>query len=483
MAIFGFGKDKKEGGGSPELVLAYLEDAQRVRAPFTLAGRGKVEAAAILQSLDEVEGTATFQVTGSLVADKGASIDLVFIQEGLRLGASARLVENRPGVAVVELPEALELKERRGMPRARVNPKEGATVTALTGLFEGVGITGVLENVSESGARVRVEKGMSIKGEKRLHLGEGLVPVGQAFILVKLNKVPKCPGVMELEGKAVYLDTGGNGLSIGMKFNRTKTDVAAGLRGMVASRTSAIPTTLPPKARRTREAPSTGLLADEPLVPAPRQPAPPPKAPEVAAEPKPEPARPSSVEPVETLAPAANLPLPPATLEAKAPATLEAKASATLEAKASAGPPEPPDNESPATAARSATMLRLKKRSRAVIALARTAAFEEILKGFLQEDGYGRVLTTIFPDEVFEFLRQPNLGVLLLDGNMSVVESLEFVHKLRNAVHELPPIILAAEDISTAVVLAARRKGVTQLVVRPYALDAAFSALLSEQLH
>jgi CheY-like chemotaxis protein len=479
MAIFGFGKDKKEGGGSPELVLAYLEDAQRVRAPFVLAGPRRTETPAILQSLDEAEGTATFQLTGPLIADKGATIDLVFIQEGLRLGASARLVENRPGVAVVDLPEALELKERRGMPRARVNPKEGATVTALTGLFEGVGITGVLENVSESGARVRVEKGMSIKGEKRLHLGEGLVPVGQAFILVKLNKVPKCPGVMELEGKAVYLDTGGAGLSMGLKFNRTKADVAAGLRGMVASRTSAIPTTLPPKARRTREAPSAGLLADEPLVPAARQPAPPPKAPEpVATAPKPEPAKPVAEAPAAPQAP----PMPPAPPAPQALATHPLPASAAQAPLAPAGVHEP-EPENPGLAARSATLLRLKKRSRAVVALSRTAAFEDILKGFLQEDGYGRVLTTLFPDEVLEFLRQPNLGVLLLDGNMSVVESLEYVQKLRNAFLELPPIILAAEDISTAVVLAARRKGVTQLVVRPYALDAAFSALLSEQLH
>jgi len=162
MAIFGFGKDKKDNGNGSELVLAYLEDAQRVRAPFTLAGPRKAETPAILQSLDEAEGTATFQITGPLVAEKGNTVELVFIQEGLRLGGSGRLVENRPGVAVLELPEALEIKERRGQPRARLNPKEGATLTALTGLFEGVGITGVIENLSESGVRVRVEKGMSI---------------------------------------------------------------------------------------------------------------------------------------------------------------------------------------------------------------------------------------------------------------------------------------------------------------------------------
>ena len=135
-----------------------------------------------------------------------------------------------------------------------------------------------------------------------------------------------------------------------------------------------------------------------------------------------------------------------------------------------------------ASTAKGDSLMRLKKRSRAIIALSRTPAFNDILKGFLQEDGYGRVFTTTFPDEVIEFLRQPNLGVLLLDGNMGIVEALEFVVRLRSLIGQLPPIILAAEDISTAVVLAARRNGITQLVVRPYALDATFSTLLSEQI-
>ena len=450
MALFGFGKDKKEGGSGQdsELVLAYLEDAQRVRAPFTLQGPHKADVPAVLQSVDDAEGTATFQTTGPLVAEKGNPIDLIFIQEGLRLGGSTRLLEARPGVVVLELPEVLEIKERRKQPRARLNPKEGATLTALTGLFEGVGITGAVDNISESGVRVRVDKGMSIKGEKRLPLGVGLVPVGQPFILVKVNKLPKCPAAMELEGKAVYLDFNVSGLTIGLVFTRPKADVGAAIRGMVSSRTSVAPTVLPPKTRRKAEAQPSGLLADEPLL-APAPPKPP--------EPKPpEPVAPKPPEPVLVEAP------PPP--EPKAPE-----------------PAERPEEEAPAPV-KSDSLMRLKKRSRAVVALARTAASIELLRTFLQEEGYGRVLVTTFPEEIFEFLRQPNLGVLFLDGNMSIVEALEFVQKLRASFHEVPPVVLAAEDISTAVVLAARRNGVMQLVVRPYALDATFSTLLWEQL-
>jgi CheY-like chemotaxis protein len=459
MALFGFGKDKKDGGAQGELVLAWFEDAQRVRAPFILNGRSKTEVPAVLQGLDENEGTATFQTTGPLRADKGATVEFSFIQEGLRLGGSARLADVRPGIAVLELPEGLEVKERRGQPRARLNPKEGATCTALTGLFEGVGITGVIENISESGLRLRVEKAMSIKGEKRLPLGTALVPEGQPFMLIKLNKVPKCPAVMEVEGQAAYLEQGnGSGLAMGIRFAKPKADVASAIRSLVSSRTSPLPTSLPSKTRRKAEAQASSALADEPLVPTQRS------RPQAASKPQAAPA-PEAQAPQAPAAPQPSVPAPSAPVPAPA------------------APRETPEAPTPEeTQARQDPLLRLKKRSRAVVALTRTAAFTEMLKDFLQEDGFGRVLTTTFPDEVPELLRQPNLGVLLLDGDMSIVEALEFVQHLRSSGPGLPPVIVAAEDISTAVVLAARRNGVSQLVVRPYALDQAFSTLLASQL-
>jgi CheY-like chemotaxis protein len=424
-----------------------------VRAPFTLVGPRKTEVGATLQGMDETEGTVAFQLSGPLMADKGQTIDFIFIQESLRIGGSARLLENRPGVAILELPDNLELKERRGAPRARVNSKEGATLTALTGLFEGVGITGAIENVSESGLRVRVDKALSIKGEKRLPLGTGLVPVGQPFMLLKLNKVPKCPAVLELDGTAAYLDFNASGLAMGIKFSKPKSDVASALRGMVASRSSTAPSSLPAKTRRKAEAQSTNLLADEPLV-----------APQRSV--------PKAAEPAKPEAPVPEVKIPESPIpDVKAPAPAEPM------------PAEVPvEEEALASSPKSDSLMRLKKRSRAVVVLSRTAAFNDILKDFLQEDGFGRILTTTFPEEIFDLLRQPNLGVLLLDGNMSVVEALEFVQRLRTAFHDLPPIVLAAEDISTTIVLAARRNGVAQLVVRPYALDGAFSGLLAEQI-
>lgn len=50
MALFGFGKEKK-GGDASETVLAYLEDAQRVRAPITVLDARKKSASATIQGI------------------------------------------------------------------------------------------------------------------------------------------------------------------------------------------------------------------------------------------------------------------------------------------------------------------------------------------------------------------------------------------------------------------------------------------------
>ena len=437
MAIFGFGKDKKSGAGSSESVLAYFEEAQRLHTVFTLIGPKKTETRATLQSIDESAGTATFQVTAQVLADKGAKVSFIYIQEALRLGGSCHLVDQRPGQVVLELPDALHLKERRPCPRARLNPKEGATLTALTGLFEGIGITGIIENISETGARIRVEKAMNLKGEKRLPLGSALVPPGQVFMIIKLNKLPKCPSVMELEGKAVYLDTSAGGLTMGLTFNQPRADFASALRSLVNARTTAIPSTLPAKARRKQaEAASASLLDDEPLVPEPRRTLP--TVEETKA-------------PVAPVAPVASLPEPEEPAEA----------------------PAAPRNE---------LLLRLKKRSRAVVALTPNAVFCDLLSGFLQEEGYGRILVTASLEEFLEFLQQPNLGLILLDGHQGTLEALEFVRKIKDVFHDLPPIILAAEDVSTSIVMAAHRSGVSQMLVKPYALDTALADLLTSQM-
>lgn len=442
MALFGFGKEKREGGGS-DLVMAYLEDAQRVRCPFLVKDGRKLEHPGVLQAMDEESGTMNLQVTGSFSADKGSKIEVVFVHEGLRLGAASRLAEIRGTTVVVEIPEELELLERRKLARARMNAKEGATLTGLSSLFEGVGINGILENISEGGCRVRVEKAINIKDQKRLGIGMALVSVGHSFMILKLNKVPRCPAVMEPSGKVAYLEEAAGGLVLGLCFD--KTEYTAVLRSMVSSRAGAIPTAVPPRARRKTVA---DIQDDEPLAHAKPEklPEPPPPAKAVELPKEPEPLSPE--------------PAPPAPLEL------------------------PPSNSGPAeplASTRNAPLLRLKKRARSVLILS-SAGHGAMLQGYLQEEGYARVLLAVGWDEVVAQLQSPGVHVLLVDTERPVLESLEMVQRLKDAGLALPPIVLAADEVSRALVIAAHRVGIAQLLVKPYGMDDSLSGLLEQHM-
>jgi len=450
MALFGFGKDKKEAGAASEIVLAYLEEAQRNRTPFTLVGPRKTEVQATLVGIDEAAGSLAFQAAAAPVVDKGSRVELIFIQEGLRVGGSGGVADLRGTQVQVSLPETLDLKERRSQPRARLNPKEGATLTALTGLFEGVGITGVVENISEGGARVRVEKAMSIKGEKRLPLSTILVPPGQPFMLIKVNHAPKCPAVLELEGRAVFLEQSVGGLVMGIAFDPPKADVATALRGLVASRTSPVPAALPAKARRR---PETALVEPGPAGGGPVE--------LRHADPRP-------------TVPKGPAPAPEGTRAA------EALPAAAAPAPAPEAVPDRAETPDAAPAIRNDAVLRLRKRSRAVVALVPTPACADRMKEFLQEAGFGRVLVATDLHVLQEYLQQPNLAMVFLDGDLGALEALQLVNGLKSSLPALPPTILAVEEASTSLVLAARRHGVAQVLVKPYDLDAAFCDLLTQ---
>ncbi len=445
MAMFGSKKTKPSEGS--ELALAYLEDAQRVRAPLLLVDARDREVPTTLVSV--MEDKVILAPQGALTVDKGASLSLVLVLEGLRFKMATKLLETKQGSATVELPSEIVLAERRKRPRARINAREGATVTALTGLFDGVGITGTLENISETGFSVRVDRAMEVKTQRKMHMGPNLMPPGQALMLVKLAKLPKCP-TLELEGTVIHLDAA-QGLVIGIAFEKGKEGLLAPVRSLVAGRTGAIPTTVPPKARRLAE-PEPREEAEPAPKPAPKKepeavPTPPPPAPEAAA-PPPAPVLP----PVP--APAAPVPVAPE-------------------------PPPPP----PVPDERSNALLRVKKRARGLLLAMPGGAEREALVQYLVGDGYGRVLTADTLTELLEHTARPGLHLILVDGGVAELEGLALASFLRQSSDDgHPKVILAEGAVDSALVLGAREAGVAQILVKPYALDPEFRRMLEEHL-
>lgn len=434
MALFGFGKDRKDGA-IPEQVMAYLEDAQRVRCPFTLVDGRKAEYATTLAGIDEEAGTLSFQLAGPFLAEKGAKLELGFLFEGLRLAAATRLVEVRPGSVVVEIPGALELRERRKQARARLNLKEGATLTGLSSLFEGVGITGLVENLSERGLRVRVERAMNIKDQGKLPLGSVLVKPGHVFMVLKLSKLPRCPAVVETAGKVVYVESSSAGLFLGLELDSS---LPGAVKGMISSRAGSLATSLPARSRRrpvVEEAPA-----------APR--------------------RPEPVQPRAEAAPAASEPSP-------APAASQVAPSEPVPDPAPEAAVAPEENPE-------AGLARLKKRSRAVVLLPADLDQGGRMRSFLLERGYARIMIAAGLDHLRTCLQQPNVGLLFLDGGLPVQASIALLHDLEGSLQALPPTVLAAEDVSQPVVLAAIQAGASQLVVKPYELDEDLAQMLDQ---
>jgi len=436
VALFGSSKNKKDSGSS-ELVLAYLEEAQRVKGPLFLTDSRKAELPAVVQGLDEDGGTVTFSLMGPFLADKGFKVTMLLFAESTRLMGVGKLLETRGSTVVMEIPESLSLVERRQQARVRLNPKEGATVTALTGLFDGIGVNGILENLSESGCRLRVEKAINLKDERRLPLGTALMPPGQPLMLVKVNKVPRCPAVIELSGKVAYLSDNGGSLSMGIVFEKPRVDAAAAIRSLVSMRASALPSAVPPKARRKAQEAETSLLPDAEAHRA-----------EVRRE--------ASVKESVT--------------ETPAPVAIEE-------------PVQPEDSPVAEAVAppRNLALLRLKKRARTILILA-PGAHGDLVRDFLLEDGYGKVLLTGNLNELESMLEHQGIGLVFIDTNMPMLECMEFVARQGEEHHNMPPVILAAEEVSRSMVMVAHRSGVSHLLVKPYALDETLSALLEQQL-
>ncbi len=426
MAMFGSKKPKQSDGA--ELVLAYLEEAQRVKARLVVAHGHGLEVAAHFSSVSEEAVALALQ--GPLTASKGASVSLVFILDGLRFQAPAKLVDLKPGSATVSLPQSLSLAERRRKPRARINPREGAMVTALTGLFDGIGISGSLENISEGGCSVRVDRAMEVKTQRKMHMGANLFEIGQPLMLVKLSKLPKCP-ILELEGTVAYLDAS-QGVTVGIAFAPGKEGLLGPVRTLVASRAGAIPTTVPPKNRRQ---PEPRPEEDEAVPAAPAG---------TARAPEPSP--------------------PPVPLVAPVPAL-------ALEAD--------PPNPAPVMDERSQALLRVKRRAKGILLAMPPSPEAQALMAFLQEDGYGRIQQATTLSEVLEVLEQPGLSLVLVDGGVAELPGLSLASLIQHHPNEAkPPVILAEAKVDTELVLGAREAEVTQILVKPYALDAEFRQMI-----
>jgi len=434
MAMFGLKKSKPSEGS--ELVLAYLEDAQRVRATvFAVDPKGReIPASLVIVSEERV----TLGLQGRIMAEKGEPIGLLFYLDGLRLKATGRLQELKTGTLVMELPTTIALAERRKKPRARLNQREGATAIALTGLFEGIGLTGAIDNISEGGMCLKVGRAMNVKTQGPMHMGPNLLSVGEVFMVIKLNKLPKCP-LIEVGGIATHVASEGTGLSVGITFEAGKESILGPVKSMVASRSGSIPTSVPPKARRPQPKAEPAESAIELAPPRPVQ----------KKEPEPVPAPPPAAAP-EPLS-AAPDPVPVVSL------------------------PQPD------SANRGSALYRMKKRTRGVLLAMPEGPDREALLGFLTADGYGKVRVAATLTELLDQL--DDVQLVFVDEGVAELQGLALASLLCQRLDdEQTPVVLAEASVDASLVLGAQEVGVAQVLVKPYGLDAEFLQMIEGHL-
>jgi CheY-like chemotaxis protein len=434
MAMFGMKKTKPTEGS--DLVLAYLEDAQRVRATlFAVDPKGRETQASLVAITEE---RVTLAMQGRVQAEKGEAVGLLFYLDGLRLRATpSRVQESKSGTLALDLPAGIELAERRKKPRARLNQREGATAIALTGLFDGVGLSGAIDNISSGGMCLKVGRAMNVKTQGSMHLGPKLLSVGDVFMLIKLNKLPKCP-LIELGGSVTHVASEGSLLSVGIAFESGKEGLLGPVKALVATRSNTIPTSVPPKARRSQEAaPKAEEQPIELALPRP--------TPRKEPEPVPEP-------PAAPPAPEAQPQDPPS----GAPAL-----------------PDPPG--------RGSALLRVKKRTRTLLLAMQEGPDREALAASLVADGYGQVLPVATLTELLELLDRAQL--VFVDGGVAEVQGLNLASLLRHKLQEdMPPVILAEETVDSELVMGAQEIGVAQVLVKPYELDQDFLRMIEGHL-
>jgi hypothetical protein len=496
MSLFSFGKEKQKEGGDPT-VMAYLEDAFRVKAPCMLIHKNEIPCN--ISVIQEPAGTMQLHLHANLMADKGTKVSFVLIIDGMRIGGHSKLQEVKPGSAVIDIPSSFELMERRKKQRAKTNPREGTTVALLSGLFDGIGISGLADNLSEGGVRVKVENAIEIKSEKRITITGRTLHSGQIFPIVKISKIPRTVATVECGGKMVYTEVTSGTTYVGVSFEELKSEFGKLIDGFVTSRASPPPNSLPPRARRHKEeSPGGGGGVGLSDRPAPKD--------DSKSEAKEDSKKDSKDSKSESKSDSkgGSVSLPPqATPDFSAPPASDAAASPTPDSAIGAAPtaptaaagggapstPNTPESSEPPPGMEPDGMLdgeqepldrpaptplqKIKRKGRSVVLFGTDVDALSRLGALLLADGYGRVQQIGKIEDLIDSAPPGGAGLILLDLDMPFEHCLAISNSIAAHLPDKTPLVLVSENsqIGIAATNDAQKAGVSLLLPRPLKID------------
>jgi len=424
-----------EIGKEPELrdkvlILAYLEELATLGSPVQLMSQDEF-VAPILARLEHVsEEKRVFQVALNRALPNSMKtkdhLTLHFPLDGHRYLAEVSFRE-RPGYlkAEFDFPLVVKMGERRTMARVRFGQREHASATILESLFEGYGATGRLVNISLGGVCVRIDRAISVQGQRRVPITPELFHSGAKLELIRILDLPNIPRI-ECHGRAMHSAHSPIGVTVGICFEEMESLDVQLLHQLVRRRLPNEVTGFPikyPKSRRQ-------LVPDE----------------------------------VEAQGPAEeiweDLPDTPETIEEERAPLVET--------------PRPDAHDK---------LMQIKKRGKRILVIMLDDMDRAILLGTLQADGFSRTGEARSFIDATTWLRHNRPDLVIIDHTVGVHSAQQVIEKLRTQgfLEDTPLIMLANEgDIRT--VIKAKATGVAKLVNHPINYEEALRPAIQELL-
>jgi CheY-like chemotaxis protein len=271
--------DREHALVDPDQILAWLEELSRIRTVMDLRFGGPD--LPILPAKVELVGeetstcTLSLQRTPPMEPMPGQRVSLVFPLDGQRF--QTELVYKERGGYLeyrFKLPTAITHAERRDAFRFHFRSRERVQIVVLTGLFEGLGLSGDLVDISMGGCAFILRRAIRIKDERRMPIRPDLLTPGTPLALVRLPDLPRQP-LLECGGHVSHLHQLPGGVTMGVAFENLGALELGILGKFMAERIPGFHTDFPWKRRfrdlteADRQAPQPLEYGKEPQAPAP----------------------------------------------------------------------------------------------------------------------------------------------------------------------------------------------------------------------
>lgn len=237
-----------------EQIMAYLEELFRTRVEIATKDSEDADIAYMVkvEMVNEEKGSFTISMQNRppLEPLPGTPIHFFFTMDGLRFRTQARFLA-RGGYMQSEfaLPEAILHAERRGNVRVRFTPREPAKAVVLEGLFEGLGISGSIVNLSMGGINLRVDRVIDIRKDHRVKACSEVFHSVSKLALIRLQDLPQTPN-LECSGVLRHVSSRSDGFFLGIELESMGSFETQALTQVIARKVPGFGVGFPRKRRR-----------------------------------------------------------------------------------------------------------------------------------------------------------------------------------------------------------------------------------------